>query len=158
LQEHLKKSLPAYMLPSAFVLLETLPLTPNNKVDRRALPAPDQARPELESTLVLARTPLEETIAAIWSQVLEIDQVGIYDNFFALGGHSLLAMQVISHLRSRFQVEVPLHSFLEAPTIAQLAELLQQSQAIEVKSRKSPLRPISREAYRVPSASNSRSS
>jgi acyl carrier protein len=158
LQSHVLKHLPNYMVPSAFVLLEALPLTPNGKLDRQALPAPDQARPELQSTFAAARTPLEDAIAAIWSQVLEIGQVGIYDNFFALGGHSLLAMQVISRLQATFQVEVPLHRFLEAPTVAQLAEILQQCKASNAKSRKSPLQSISREAYRVPSVRESQDS
>jgi amino acid adenylation domain-containing protein len=156
LQSHVLKHLPNYMVPSAFVLLEALPLTPSGKIDRPALPAPDQARPELQSAFVVARTPLEETIAGIWSQVLEVEQVGIHDNFFALGGHSLLAMQVISRLRATFQVEVPLQSFLEAPTVAQLTEILRKASG--AKSRKPPLRSISREAYRVPSAPQSRGS
>jgi acyl carrier protein len=115
------------------------------------LTVPDQARPELQSVFVLARTPVEEAIVAIWSQVLKIDQIGIHDNFFALGGHSLLAVQVLSRLQATFQVEVPLQSFLEAPTVSQLAELLQQYQASGKKSDMPSLRPISREAYRVPS-------
>ena len=151
LQALVKEKLPDYMLPSAFVLLEALPMTPNGKLDRRALPAPKQTHPALQSTFVRARTPIEETIVAIWSQVLGIEQVGIHDNFFALGGHSLRAMQVLSRLRAIFQVEVPLHSFLEAPTVSQLAELLQQHQASGTKSHMPSLRPISREAYRVPS-------
>ena len=133
LQNHVLKHLPNDMLPAAFVLLEAFPLTPNGKLDRLALPTPDQGRPELSSPLVLARTPVEEAIATIWSQVLELDQVGIHDNFFALGGHSLLAMQVTSRLQATLQVEVPLHSFMEAPTVAQLAEMIQRSQAIGAK-------------------------
>lgn len=148
LRDHVLRSLPDYMLPSAFVLLDALPLTPNGKVDRQALPAPDQSRPALPSIFVAARTPLEEAIAGIWSDLLEVRQVGIHDNFFALGGHSLLAMQVISRLRAIFEVEVPLQRFLDEPTVAQLAALLQQGQDGAL-SRKTPLRAVSREAYRV---------
>src|SRR6185312_6185752 len=153
LQRHVLKHLPNYMAPSAFVILEQLPLTPNGKLDRLALPAPKQERPVLTSDFVAARTPLEKTISTIWAQTLEIDQAGIHDNFFALGGHSLLAMQVISRLRTILQIEVPLHQFLEAPTVAQLAELLQQWQTGDTPSRKPPLRSIAREAYRVHPAS-----
>ncbi|WP_407882763.1 amino acid adenylation domain-containing protein, partial [Scytonema sp. NUACC26] len=95
LKSFLREKLPDYMVPSAFVMLETLPLTPNGKVDRRALPAPDTARPELDQAFVAPRTPIEEVLAGIWTQTLGIDSVGIYDNFFDLGGHSLLATQVI---------------------------------------------------------------
>jgi amino acid adenylation domain-containing protein len=153
LRTWLRDKLPEYMIPTVFVLLEAMPLNANGKLDRRALPVPDQPQPELQSTFVKPRTPLEETIAGVWSQVLKIEQVGTHDNFFALGGHSLLVLQVISRLRATFEVEVPMQSFLEAPTIAQLAEFLQQAQAKGAKSRKSPLRSVSREAYRLPSAS-----
>lgn len=149
LQSYVSQHLPHYMVPSAFVLLDKLPLTPHGKIDRRALPAPAQTRPALQSNFVAARTPLEEKISVIWTQALRIEQIGIHDNFFELGGHSLLAMQVLSQLRATFQVEVPMHRFLEVPTIAQLAELLQQCQTNVTPSRKPPLRPISREAYRV---------
>jgi acyl carrier protein len=136
------------MLPSVFVMLAALPLTPNGKVDRQALPVPDQNRPALPTTFVAAHTSLEKSIAAIWSELLEVAQVGIHDNFFALGGHSLLAAQVIARLRAIFGVEVPLQSFLDAPTVACLAVLLEQSQK-DVPARKSPLKAVSREAYRI---------
>jgi amino acid adenylation domain-containing protein len=118
----LKERLPDYMVPSAFVTLDELPLTPNGKVDRRALPAPDQARPDVEAAYVAPRTPAEEVIAGIWSQVLGVERVGVYDNFFELGGHSLLATQVISRVRGAFQVEAPLRSLFEGPTVAELAQ------------------------------------
>jgi len=151
LRSLLKERLPNFMIPAAIVVLEALPLTANGKVDRRALPAPDGSRHELEESLVAPRTSLEELVARSWSQILGIEQVGIHDDFFALGGHSLLAMQVISHLRAVLQVEVPLYRFLEAPTVAQLAEILEQPKAERAKSRMPALRSISREAYRVPS-------
>ena len=122
LRSFLKEKLPDYMVPSAFMFLDALPLTPNGKVDRQALPAPDRVRPELESTFVAPRTPVEEVLAGIWAKVLGLEQVGIHDNFFELGGHSLLATQVISRLRDAFQVELPLRSLFEVPTVADLAE------------------------------------
>jgi amino acid adenylation domain-containing protein/non-ribosomal peptide synthase protein (TIGR01720 family) len=96
LQHFVKQHLPEYMVPSAFVLLETLPLTPNGKVDRRALPAPDMSRPELAGGLVAARTPIEEVLAGIWADILGLEQVGIHDNFFELGGDSILSIQIVA--------------------------------------------------------------
>jgi acyl carrier protein len=130
LRSFLKQKLPDYMVPSAFVMLEALPLTPNGKVDRRSLPAPDQTRPELWEAFVAPRTPVEELLAGIWAEVLKLERVGVYDNFFDLGGHSLLAIQVVSRLRVAFQVELPLRSLFEAPTIAGLAVAIVQRQAM----------------------------
>lgn len=124
LRRFLKEKLPEYMVPSAFILLDKLPLTPNGKVDRLALPAPDGIRPELEETFVAPRNAIEEVLALIWSEVLRVEQVGIYDNFFELGGHSLLATQVLSRLRDIFQVELPLHVLFEATTVAKLSQHL----------------------------------
>ncbi|MEG4292485.1 amino acid adenylation domain-containing protein [Microcoleus sp. C2C3] len=123
LRHFLKAKLPEYMVPSAFVLLESLPLTPNGKVDRRALPKPDLDRTLLEKYIV-PRTPIEEMLAQIWAQVLKVEQVGIHDNFFELGGHSLLATQVISRLPEAFGISLPLRSLFESPTIAQLSEVI----------------------------------
>ncbi|HLH60440.1 MAG TPA: non-ribosomal peptide synthetase [Ktedonobacteraceae bacterium] len=152
LQKHMLERLPDYMVPSAFVFLEQLPLTPNGKLDRQALPVPVLARPALSSDFLAARTPIEEAIAAIWSQALGIEQIGVHDNFFELGGHSLLAMQILSRLQADFSIELPVHRFLEAPTVAQLAEMLQQGQNNGSTSHKPSLRSISREAYRMPSS------
>src|SRR5205085_9420253 len=116
LRSYVKAKLPDPMVPSAFVLLEALPLMHNGKVDRRALPAPDYSHSDLES-FVAPRTPLEEVVAASWSQLLGIERVSIHDDFFDLGGHSLLAMQIISRLRTTLQVEISLRSFFEAPTV-----------------------------------------
>jgi amino acid adenylation domain-containing protein len=118
----LKEKLPEYMVPAAFVLLDALPLTPNGKVDRHALPVPEQGRPELEGTFVAPRTPGEQQIADIWTQVLGLERVGVHDNFFELGGNSLLVIQVISRLRKVFQVALPLGNLFEAPTVAELTE------------------------------------
>jgi len=125
LRAFLKKKLPDYMVPSAFVLLDALPLTPNGKVDRRALPAPDMARPEQGEAYVAPHTPAQEVLARIWAEVLELEQVGIHDDFFDLGGHSLLATQVISRIRDAFQLELSLQSFFEGPTVAGLAEIIE---------------------------------
>jgi amino acid adenylation domain-containing protein len=134
LRVHLAQKLPDYMQPSAFVRLDALPLTPNGKIDRRALPAPDEIHSTREKEVVLPRTPTEESLAAIWEEVLGLEandtlpseQIGIHDNFFELGGHSLLATQVISRSRQLFQVELPLRTLFEEPTVARLAARLEK--------------------------------
>ncbi|MBV9788206.1 MAG: non-ribosomal peptide synthetase, partial [Chloroflexi bacterium] len=128
LRRFLKDHLPDYMVPSAFVLLEAMPLTPNAKVDRAALPAPDKLRPELEGAYVAPSTPIEEILAAICADMLGLERVGVHDNFFDLGGHSLLATQIVSRVRDALQVELPLRALFEAPTVAELAETIVQSQ------------------------------
>jgi amino acid adenylation domain-containing protein len=114
LRGFVEEKLPHYMVPSAFVLLEALPLTHNGKVDRQALPAPNPVQREL---FVAPRTAAEEIVAGIWKQVLGIEQVGVGDNFFELGGHSLMTTQVISRLRQVFQVELPIRSLFDSPTV-----------------------------------------
>jgi len=128
LRRFLKAKLPDYMVPSAFVFLEALPLTPNGKVDRKALPAPDSARPDL-GAYVPPRTPVEATLAQLWAEVLGVERVGIYDSFFDLGGHSLLATQLLSRIREAFGVDLPLRRLFEATTVADLALLIAQEQA-----------------------------
>jgi hypothetical protein len=127
LRHYLKAKLPEYMLPSAFVLMDALPLTPGGKVDRRLLPAPGPVPPDPERSQVAPRTPVEEGLVAIWSEVLGVSGVGIHEDFFELGGHSLLATQVISRVSRTFQVEVPLRRLFEAPTVADLAVIILQS-------------------------------
>jgi acyl carrier protein len=134
------------MTPSAFVFLDALPLTPNGKVDRRALPAPDQARPKLEETLVEPRNPIEEALARIWAQVLGLERVGVDDNFFDLGGHSLLATQVISRVREAYQVELSLRSLFDTPTVAGLADAVQQAKESGGESPAPKISPASRRA------------
>ena len=129
LHRFLKTKLPAYMMPSAFVLLDSLPLTPNGKVDRQALPAPHQARSELEGAFVAPRTPLELLIAEIWQDMLGVDQVGVDDNFFDLGGHSLLAMRLCTQIEKIFGTNLPLATLFQAPTVEQLASILVQHMA-----------------------------
>ncbi|MCL6749993.1 amino acid adenylation domain-containing protein [Nostoc sp. CCCryo 231-06] len=122
LRTFLSEQLPDYMIPSAFVEMESFPLTPNGKVNRRTLPEPTTNRPELSQTFVEPRTPTEEILAGIWRDILGLERVGIYDNFFDLGGHSLLATQVIALTRKAFGIELPLLSLFESPAIAPLAQ------------------------------------
>jgi hypothetical protein len=124
LREHARRRLPDYMVPAAFVRLEQLPLNSNGKVDRRALPAPDRARPELAQEFVAPRSATEEVLASVWAEVLGREQVGVHDNFFDLGGHSLLATQLVSRVRGIFSAELPLRHLFESPTVAGLAERL----------------------------------
>ena len=121
LRQFLKQRLPEYMLPAAFVSLEAMPLTANGKIDHRALPIPDESRPELQHAYIAPRSPQEEILVKIWSEVLGIEQVGVHDNFFELGGHSLLATQVVSRVRAAFSIDLPLRSLFESPTVADLA-------------------------------------
>ncbi|ELX13938.1 amino acid adenylation domain containing protein [Janthinobacterium sp. HH01] len=126
LRAALLASLPEYMVPAHFMVLERMPLTPNGKVDRKALPAPDMARSE--EGYVAPRTAAEEIMAGIWAGVLRLDKVGIHDNFFALGGHSLLATQLVSQIRGAFEIELPLRAVFEAPTIAGLLTRMESAQ------------------------------
>jgi acyl carrier protein len=139
LRAYVGQKLPDYMIPSAFVQLEAMPLTPNGKINRLALPAPVGAVREAH-LLVSPSTPTEELLIEIWQEVLGIEPAGpqrisIHDNFFELGGHSLLATLVVSRCRRIFQVELPLHSFFEQPTVAGFAARLEKfkvTQAIQL--------------------------
>ena len=128
LRSFLKEKFPDYMIPSVFMMLDTLPLTPSGKVDRRALPAPGCGRPNLSNAFVPARTPLEEVLAGIWAEVLSLDQVGIHDNFFDLGGHSLAATRVVSRVIDRFKVDLPIKTLFDSPTVADMAMIITQNQ------------------------------
>jgi hypothetical protein len=135
LRDFLTACLPSYMLPAAFVLLDALPLTPNGKLDRRALPVPDSsARSAAEAAFVAPETPVECKLAAIWSQVLKRELVGVHDNFFALGGHSLLAGQIIYRINEAFHVDLPLRRLFQEPTIAELALSIEELWVAEVES------------------------
>jgi acyl carrier protein len=118
LKDHLRVSLPEYMVPTVFSILDEFPLTPNGKIDRKALPAPDQGSTQ---TYTPPRTPSEEELVAIWEDLLGVEQVGVLDDFFGLGGHSLLATQLISRIRDQLQVNLPLNSLFDNPTVAGLA-------------------------------------
>ncbi len=124
LRRNLIEKLPDYMVPSDFVILDAMPLTPNGKVDHAALPAPDPSVRNLEEGFVAPRTDTEETLASIWETVLKVDRVGINDNFFELGGHSLLATQAVGRIRNALQIDLPLRALFEAPTIKGLTEKL----------------------------------
>ena len=123
LRQFLASQLPKYMLPNAFVLLESLPLTPNGKVDRRAL-KPTSNSSELD-TFVQARNQLELQLIQLWSKVLKVDKIGVQDNFFDLGGHSLLASYLMTQIKQQFDKEIPLVTFFKNPTIEQLATIIQ---------------------------------
>jgi len=142
LRTFLQDQLPDYMIPSAFVQLESFPLTPNGKVNRRTLPEPTTSRPELAQTFVAPRTPTEEILAGIWRDVLGLEQVGIYDNFFNLGGHSLLATQVISLTRKAFKIELPLRSLFESPAIATLARTVETATRQELSPEIIPFKAV----------------
>jgi acyl carrier protein len=124
LRNFLKDKLPDYMIPAAFVLMESFPLTPSGKLDRKALPTPDGTRSDLESAFIAPRTVAEEIVARIWAQVIKIDRVGIGDNFFDLGGHSLLATQIVARVRDAFQTELPLSKLYENPTVEGIIDAL----------------------------------
>ena len=131
LRAHLAEWIPEYMIPSAFVVLDSLPLTPSGKIDRLALPDPESVNGDRAANYVAPRTPVEESVAAIWADVLGVDQVGVEDDFFSLGGHSLLATQIVAQVRSDFSINLPLHALFTSPTVAalsqQIVELLGQA-------------------------------
>jgi acyl carrier protein len=135
LRQYLRESLPEYMVPADFVLLEALPLTPNGKVDRRALPAPTTERADQQVPFVAPRTAIEKSLAAIWSEVLGIAQVGVHDDFFDLGGHSLSATQVIARVLSTLHADVPVRSLMTQRTVASMAEVIVQHQAMSTSQK-----------------------
>jgi len=153
IRARLRERLPEYMAPSAYVWLEELPLTPNGKVDRRTLPAPDQSGRGTES-YVEPTTAVQELVAQIWRELLRVERVGVTDNFFELGGHSLLGTVVVSRVRATFQIELPLQSLFETPTVAGLAEtierhLIEQSDAQQMTEMMQGLEHLSDEEIRA---------
>lgn len=139
LRRFLKQKLPEYMIPAAFVILESLPLTPNGKVNRRALPAPDLSSFSGENQFVSPRDEIEQQLAQIWSEVLNLNPVEVKDNFFELGGHSLLALNLMAKIQKQFGKSLPLATLFASPTIEDLANELRS--ATQVRSY-SPLVPI----------------
>ena len=139
------EKLPEYMVPAGFQFVDSLPLAPNGKVDRNALPPFDWSQIPAEEDYVAPRTPVEEMLAFIWMQVLGARRVGVHDNFFALGGHSLLATQVISRIRDAFQVELPLRHVFEAPTVATLAERVEIARRAGAGLEAPPVRRVPRD-------------
>jgi amino acid adenylation domain-containing protein len=138
LGQFLRSRLPDYMVPSTVVVLDALPLTPNGKLDRAALPRPTSRRPDLDSRFSPPRTPLEETLANLWAEILKLERVGIHDNFFELGGHSLLAVRLFARLSEVLDSRPSVAALFQAPTIAQLADILEKRQAHST----SPLLPL----------------
>jgi acyl carrier protein len=129
LRKALQSKLPPYMVPSAFVVMDELPLTAHGKIDRTALPAPTAAPLELEKSVAPPRSAVEEVMAGIWQQVLHVERIGIREDFFELGGHSLLAMQVASRVREDLGFELPIAAVFSHPTIAGLSEYLLEDPA-----------------------------
>jgi hypothetical protein len=128
IQEYLANKIPSYMVPSVFLVLPRLPLTANGKIDRRALPAPDNSPGSQAHSFVPPRNATETTLVTIWSQLLGRSSISINENFFHLGGHSLLATQVVSRIGSSLNIELPVRAIFEAPTVAQLAEAVDRVQ------------------------------
>jgi acyl-coenzyme A synthetase/AMP-(fatty) acid ligase/acyl carrier protein len=125
LQEFVKQKLPEYMAPSQFVFLDSIPLTTNGKVDRKALPAPTYGNVSEGKDFAAPQTETQKAIADIWSKLMKLERIGIHDDFFNFGGHSLMAMKMVSQIEERFGVSLPLADFLEEPTIAGLAKKVQ---------------------------------
>jgi thioesterase domain-containing protein/acyl carrier protein len=139
LRQHLGRTLQDYMVPAAFVLLDSLPLTPNGKIDRKALPEPDAA--QQQAAYVAPRNDLEQQLCAVWQEVLGLERVGITDNFFQLGGHSLMAVQLMSRIRQASGVEIPLRTLFVAPTVEMLAASISAESARAEFSNLVPIRP-----------------
>jgi hypothetical protein len=135
LRRFLETKLPEYMVPSAFVVLPAMPRTPNGKLDRRQLPVPDRVRAVRHDTYVMPRTPTEQRLAAMWTETLGVEPIGVYDNFFDLGGHSLLAIRLLSRMRDAFKQDIPLRAIFEQPTIAELAQVAERAQTAEDRPR-----------------------
>ncbi|HEX6288817.1 MAG TPA: amino acid adenylation domain-containing protein [Herpetosiphonaceae bacterium] len=142
LRSFVHERLPEYMMPSAFVVLDSLPVTANGKVDRKALPVPEHTRDELDQPHVAPRTPVERALADAWSRILRVEQIGVYDNFFLLGGHSLSATQVTSFVRETYHVDIALRTLFEEPTIAHLACLIDQAETAPLAAPDEHIQPI----------------
>jgi amino acid adenylation domain-containing protein len=147
LRDRLREKLPAYMIPSTFMLLEDLPLTRGGKVDRGQLPPPGAEEGADRENHVAPRTFTEEVLAGIWAGLLGVERVGAGDNFFDLGGHSLLATQLVSEVRETFRVEVPLRRLFERPTVAGFAEIIDESLREGQSSQSPPITRITRDKH-----------
>ena len=144
LRSYLKERLPQYMVPSVLMMLAEMPLTASGKVDRHRLPSVEGVRPDLEASYVAPCTALEELVAGIWADVLHVERVGVNDNFFELGGHSLLATTIAARIYEQFQIELPLRTLFEAPTVAMLATVIENANSVAP----SRILPLSRESLR----------
>jgi predicted amino acid dehydrogenase/acyl carrier protein len=156
LRSFLKQKLPEYMIPSAFVELTALPLMPNGKINRNALPAPGEAKSDLEGTLVAHRTALEESLAKSWGEVLKVRQVGTHDNFFELGGHSLKAMELVSKISTALNIDLPVKLLFAYPTISSLAEAINNLTPSYQANGPACIDPVDHPVPNVPSAVVSR--
>lgn len=141
----LQQTLPNYMIPSTCVFLDALPVTPNGKIDRKALPIPENS--QIDDHYIAPRTAVEEILVGIWTEVLGDKRIGLLDNFFELGGHSLLATQVMSRLRTAFQIELPLRNLFDFPTVEKLAGAVERTRSGEVGQCIQSLVPIERKEY-----------
>jgi acyl carrier protein len=137
------------MVPAALMLLAKLPLNANGKIDRQALPEPEQAQTK---AYVAPSTPTEELVASIWAEVLRRDRVSTEDNFFELGGHSLMATQIVSRIREKFHVELAMRILFEKPTICGLAQAIEAARQEGSESTEPAIVPVAREAYRARSS------
>jgi amino acid adenylation domain-containing protein len=144
LSQYLREKLPAYMVPAAFVLLDEMPLSPNGKLNRRLLPAPDENGLVAPESYLGPRTTAEQTLADIFKRVLKVAEVGVFDNFFERGGHSLLATQVVSQIREQFDIELSLRSFFGAPTVAGIGEIVASNSAVQSSLQGPRIKPVSR--------------
>src|SRR5262249_22155381 len=148
----LQERLPEYMVPSAFVVLERLPLTANGKLERRGLPAPESRPAEQEQSYVAPRSRDEQVLADIWADVLGVEKVGVNDSFFALGGHSLLATKLISRMRAAFQADIPLRLLFDVPTVAGMVQAIDNVRrtGIDVAMEAMPITDLRAEAVLDP--------
>jgi amino acid adenylation domain-containing protein len=156
LRRVLRDQLPEHMVPALFIKLEAFPLTPNGKVDRRSLPALISFQPQSETILEDTRTPIEDLLANIWSNVLGIESVSIHDNFFAMGGHSLKAMQVMARIRDSFSIDLPLQTLFREPTIAGLSREIESTYQNQQGYQISPIIPTERSTYELVSFAQQR--
>src|SRR6202035_382343 len=141
LRDYLKKELPEYMVPAAFVRMDRLPLSPNGKIDTKALPAPEQRSTESQQSFLAPRDSVEQVLAQLWAKVLKVNRVGLNDNFFELGGHSLLAVRIIGEIENIYGRRLPLATLLQAPTVGALAEVLRKENWKPSWSSLVPLQP-----------------
>jgi len=146
LRTFLGERLPGHMVPSVFVILDHLPLTPSGKTDRRALPAPPRSRPDLESRYVAPSSPTEARIAAIWCDLLDLDTVGVHDDFFDLGGHSLLATRMVARVGQDLGADLPVSMVFESPTVAATAEAVRSAEGVPAHELAPPIPPPPRPA------------
>ena len=149
LRGYMRERVPDYMVPTAFIMLAQMPLTPNGKIDRRALPAPELTRYDYDSAFVPPRTPVEAALTDIFGAVLAVESVGVNDNFFDLGGHSLLATQIMSRIRENLQIELPLRALFSNPTVGELTVIAEE--ALKSRTTTDPLsiERVSRDVYRA---------